>query len=61
MELIPLTPDNIPKAEQYLNSIGKLQEFRDKKIEPAQWSAIIIFANQLIQNNGGANTNPNNQ
>ncbi len=51
MQPFELIPENIPKAEQYLASIGKLQEFRDKKIDPSQWSAIIIFANQQMQNN----------
>lgn len=49
MQPFELIPENIPKAEQYLASIGKLQEFNEKKIEASQWSAVILFANQQIQ------------
>lgn len=49
MDLIPLTTENIQTATDYLASIGKLQEFNEKKIEASQWSAIILFANQQIQ------------
>lgn len=49
MQPLDLIPENITKAEQYLASINKLQEFRDKKIDPSQWSAVILFANQQIQ------------
>jgi len=49
MELLTINIDNVQTATDYLASIGKLQEFRDKKIEPSQWSAIILFANQQIQ------------
>lgn len=48
MELIKLNVDNVGAATNYLASIGKLQEFKDKKVEPANWSAIILFANQYI-------------
>lgn len=58
MDLIPLTIDNVQAATDYLSSIGKLQEFKDKKVEPSQWSAIILFANQQIQIQ---NANQNNQ
>lgn len=49
MELIKIDVDNVQQATDYLASIGKLQEFNDKKVEPSQWSAIILFANQQIQ------------
>jgi len=48
METIPITIENQQRAIDYLNSIGKLQEFKDKAIDPHQWSAPILFANQLI-------------
>ncbi len=48
MQPFELTIDNVPKAEQYLISINKLQEFRDKKVDAANWSAIILFANEQI-------------
>ena len=48
MDLIPINVSNIEKAQQYLASIGKMQEFNDKKIEASQWSSIILFANQQI-------------
>ena len=49
MNLIPLNIDNVQQATDYLASIGKLQEFNEKKIEASQWSAVILFANQQIQ------------
>ena len=55
MELIEINHDNIPKAKEYLSSIGKLQEFENKKIEPSQWSAVIQFANQEILESNGQN------
>lgn len=59
MDLIKLTPENVKQARDYLASIGKLQEFENKKIEASQWSAIILFANQYIttqnQNQNGLN------
>jgi len=48
MDLIKIDANNIKAAEDYLASIGKLQEFNNKKVEAAQWSAIILFANQQI-------------
>jgi len=56
MELIKINPDNIKSATDYLASIGKLQEFQNKKTEASQWSAIILYANQYI-----ATQNQNNQ
>lgn len=57
MELIKLNIDNVDTAINYLASIGKLQEFQNKKVEPANWSAVIIFANQQIQiKNANQNT-----
>lgn len=50
MDLIKIDVNNIQQATDYLASIGKLQEFNEKKIEASQWSAIILFANQKIQN-----------
>jgi hypothetical protein len=61
MELIELNPDNISKAETYLASIGKLQEFQDKRIEPAHWGAIIQFANQQIATQNLTQNNNQNQ
>jgi len=58
MELIKLDIDNIQQATDYLASIGKLQEYQDKKIEPSQWSSLILFANQQI---AIKNANQNNQ
>lgn len=58
MELIKLDIDNIQQATDYLASIGKLQEYQDKKIEPSQWSSLILFANQQI---AIQNANQNNQ
>lgn len=58
MDLIKIDDNNIKVATDYLASIGKLQEFQNKKIEASQWSAIILYANQYIatqnqqQNNG---------
>lgn len=49
MELFELSVDNIPKAQKYLMSIGKMKEFEEKKVEASQWSAVILFANQQIQ------------
>lgn len=49
MDLIKIEVDNIQQATDYLASIGKLKEFQDKKVEPSQWSAVILFANQQIQ------------
>lgn len=48
MELLPINIDNVQAATDYLASIGKLQEFNDKKVEPAQWGAVILYANQYI-------------
>lgn len=48
MDLIKIDVDNVQAATDYLASIGKLQEFQDKKVEPSQWSAVILFANQYI-------------
>ena len=58
MDLIKLDIDNIQQATDYLASIGKLKEFQDKKIEPSQWSSLILFANQQI---AIQNANQNNQ
>ena len=58
MELIKLDIDNIQQATDCLASIGKLQEYQDKKIEPSQWSSLILFANQQI---AIQNANQNNQ
>ena len=33
MELFELSVDNIPKAQKYLMSIGKMKEFEEKKVE----------------------------
>jgi len=57
MDLIKLNIDNVDTATKYLASIGKLQEFQNKKVDASQWSAIILFANQQIQN---ANQNQQN-
>ena len=43
MNLIPLNIDNVQQATDYLASIGKLQEFNEKKIEASQWSAVILI------------------
>ncbi len=58
MDLIKIDVDNIQQATDYLASIGKLQEYQDKKIEPSQWSSLILFANQQI---AIQNANQNNQ
>ena len=58
MDLIKIDADNIQTATKYLESIGKLKEFQDKKIEPSQWSSLILFANQQI---AIQNANQNNQ
>lgn len=57
MDLIKIEVDNIQQATDYLASIGKLQEFNDKKVEPSQWSAIILFANQQIAIQNQQNNN----
>jgi len=48
METIPIAIENVSKAKDYLNSIGKLQKFNDKGVDPSQWSAVILFANEQI-------------
>lgn len=49
MDLIEINPDNIQKAKEYLASIGKMEEYTRKNIEASQWSSLILFANQQIQ------------
>lgn len=49
MNLITIHHDNINKATEYLSSIGKMEEYTKKNIDAAQWSSLIIFANQQIQ------------
>lgn len=58
MDLIKLDHENVQKAKDYLASIGKLEEYNLKKVDAAQWSSIILFANQQIV---AQNTNQNNQ
>ena len=58
MDLIKLDVDNVQQATDYLASIGKLQEYQNKKIEPSQWSSLILFANQQI---AIQNANQNNK
>ena len=58
MDLIKLDVDNVQQATDYLASIGKLQEYQNKKIEPSQLSSLILFANQQI---AIQNANQNNQ
>lgn len=48
MEIIPIQVENLPKAKEYLSSIGKIKELTQKNIEPAQWVSVIEFANQQI-------------
>ena len=58
MDLIKLDVDNVQQATDYLASIGKLQEYQNKKVEPSQWSSLILFANQQI---AIQNANQNNK
>lgn len=48
MDLIEIDISNRDKALNYLASVGKAQEFNDKGIDPHQWAAPILFANQII-------------
>lgn len=58
MDLIKIDTDNISVAKNYLASQGRLQEFENKKVDASQWSAVILFANQVIsQQNSQQNNN----
>ena len=48
MENLELDMKNIDKATGYLESIGRMQEFKDKHIEPAHWYAVIQFSNLCL-------------
>ena len=56
MELIKIDLKNIKKAQDYLASIGKLEEFNQKGIVQ-DWSAVIRFSNRFIYESNNNNKN----